>query len=64
MPLSRALKNTMRSAKGPGRISVDSKTNPGPNDGTVKQYKQTGKKYTGPNYPDKDTHIITSGILK
>lgn len=25
----------------------------GPSNGTPKQYKQTGPKYTGPNYPQK-----------
>ena len=30
----------------------------------VQQYKQSGKKYSGPNYPQKDKTIVTGGIIK
>lgn len=36
----------------------------GPAMGDTRQYKQTGKKYSGPNYNQKDTNVKASGSLK
>lgn len=50
MPLSRPLKNAMRSAIKP---VAGTKSYCGPCDIPNKQYNHTGKKYTGPNYVQK-----------
>ena len=57
MPMSRCLKNDMRSAKGP----VAGTSTPKGSGSSSKQYKQTGPKYSGPNYPQADPSTAKYG---
>ena len=64
MPLSRCLKNELRQAKGPGAGTKAPQGTNSDSPGTTRQYKHTGKKYSGPNYPQKDMGVVGSGSLK
>jgi hypothetical protein len=54
----------MRSQKSPGPLCVDDKSSSSKTADSAgggvknKQYNQTGKKYTGPNYPQPDKTIV------
>lgn len=63
MPGSRAMKEVLMCNEGKTRKVAGTKQATGPAQGESKQYNQTGKKYTGPNYPDKDPHVSTGKNL-
>ena len=63
MPGSRALKELTTCNEGKTRKVAGTKQATGPAMGQSKQYMQTGKKYSGPNYPDKDPHVSTGKPL-
>ncbi len=55
--MSRPVKNSRRSTK--VGVSAEPK---GPSLGSEKQYKQSGKKYSGPNYPQTSvTGVLQNG---
>jgi hypothetical protein len=58
MPGSRALKEITLCNEGKTRTIPGTKEKTGSSDFSPKQYKQTGKKYTGPNYPQKDNSVV------
>lgn len=67
MPGSRSLKNVMRGSKGPKSGSSEkdcARPDASSGGGTSKQYNQTGKKYTGPNYPQSQETGAGSGKIK
>jgi len=68
MPMSRALKDSMRGEgkfDGVAKRAGVSDSGKGPGMGMAKgQFTQTGKKYTGPNYPQATPGISTKGSLK
>lgn len=54
MPMSRCLKNDMRSDKSPKAGTKQPQGSNSDAPGTTRQFKQSGKKYSGPNYPKPD----------
>lgn len=64
MPGSRALKEVTYCNEGRTRQIPGTKEKVGKAIGKSKQYQQTGKKYAGPNYPDKATGIVVPKTSK
>jgi hypothetical protein len=65
MALSRALKEYGGFRKNPGKSGDPlTKNSPGAKGKTTKQYNQTGPKYEGPNYPQKNSSGEKGAKLK
>jgi hypothetical protein len=56
------MKNCLRSEKSPVSGTKSKMGTNSDQPGTTKRNQVSGKKYSGPNYPQKDTKVVGSGM--